>query len=155
MRVVLQRVSNGAVVINQRQVGAINQGFVLLVGFTHDDTKEIVDKVVDKIMGLRIFEDELGKMNTSILDVGGSILSISQFTLYADYRKGKRPNFINAAKPEVALPLYEYFNQRCRQFCEVATGEFGAQMQVTLENDGPVTIVIDSDELINSKHKKS
>ena len=123
----------------------LRKGLVLLVGVTHDDTDEDANYLADKIVNLRIFEDENGKMNLSLLDVGGSILSISQFTLYGDCRKGRRPNFMAAAKPEQALNLYQYFNQvLSEKNVVVETGEFGAEMDVALINDGPVTLILDS-----------
>ena len=121
---------------------------MVLVGFCPDDTKEIVDKMVDKVIGLRVFEDENGKMNLSLQDVNGSILSISQFTLYADCIKGRRPSFISAAKPDLAIPLYDYFNEKIREHgVHLQTGIFGADMKVALVNDGPVTILLDSQEI--------
>lgn len=118
---------------------------MLLVGITHEDTERDIEWMADKLAGLRIFEDESGKMNSSVQDVGGSILSVSQFTLYGDCRKGRRPNFMAAARPEQAEPLYDLFNERLRTLgLEVATGKFGAMMDVHLINDGPVTLVVDS-----------
>lgn len=148
MRLVVQRVSNSTVEIDGKVSGNISQGFMVLVGITHEDTKVIVDKIIDKLIHLRVFEDTEGKMNTSLLDVGGSILSISQFTLYADCKKGRRPGFTSAAKPKEASLLYDYFNDKLRlQQIEVQTGIFGADMKVSLTNDGPVTIILDSNEL--------
>lgn len=149
MRLVVQKVKYASVTINEKVNGKIEKGFMVLVGFTHQDTKEIVDKMVDKMIHLRIFEDENGKMNLSLQDVEGSILSVSQFTLYADCKKGRRPSFIDAAKPDIAVPLYEYFNQKIsEQGINVETGIFGADMKVELLNDGPVTIILDSQEII-------
>ena len=125
---------------------------MILVGFNEEDNHEIIDRLVEKVIHLRVFEDENQKMNRSLLDVEGSILSISQFTLYADCRKGRRPSFINAAKPDVSSPLYDYFNESLRnQRIHVETGIFGADMKCALINDGPVTIVLDSDELMPHK----
>ena len=148
MRVVIQRANYAKCTIDQEITGQIHQGFCILVGFTHTDTKAIVDKVVKKICGLRIFSDEQGKMNRSIQDIQGSILYISQFTLYASCKKGTRPGFTDAAKPDLAIPLYDYFNEELRNNgLHVETGVFGADMQIELCNDGPVTIVLDSEEL--------
>lgn len=146
MRVVVQKATRGKVTVEGRVTGEIGQGLVLLVGFTHNDTADDLKWMVDKIIHLRIFEDEEGKMNRSLLDVGGKILSVSQFTLYADARKGRRPGFTDAARPEVATPLYEQFNELLRaQGVQVETGIFGASMEVELVNEGPVTILLDSD----------
>lgn len=148
MKLVIQRVSESQVTIDGQVKGKIQKGFMVLVGFCEGDTKEIVDKMVDKMIGLRIFEDENGKMNLSLEDVKGSLLSISQFTLYADCKKGRRPSFIKAAKPDVAIPLYDYFNQRIiSKGISLETGVFGADMKVSLINDGPVTIILDSQEI--------
>ncbi len=147
MKVVVQRSKNSKVTINNKVNGSIDKGYVLLVGFTHGDTTDIVDKMINKILNLRIFEDENDKMNLSIKDINGSILSISQFTLYADAKKGNRPSFINAMKPDEASKLYDYFNQELSKYIKVNTGIFGADMKVEIYNDGPVTIILDSDEL--------
>ena len=147
MKVVVQRSKKSKVTINNKVNGSIDKGYVLLVGFTHGDTTDIVDKMINKILNLRIFEDENDKMNLSIKDINGSILSISQFTLYADSKKGNRPSFINAMKPDEASKLYDYFNQELSKYIEVNTGIFGADMKVEIYNDGPVTIILDSDEL--------
>lgn len=148
MRVVLQRVSHAEVKVNNRITGKIQQGFLILVGITHDDNEEIVKKIAGKCIDLRVFEDENGKMNKGLKEIDGKILSISQFTLYADCRKGRRPGFSDAAKPEQANPLYEYFNECIRsQGIEVETGIFGADMKVHLLNDGPVTIILDSADI--------
>lgn len=147
MKVVVQRSKKSKVTINNKVNGSIDKGFVLLVGFTHNDNTNIVDKMITKILNLRIFEDENDKMNLSIKDINGSILSISQFTLYADCKKGNRPSFINAMKPDEASKLYNYFNQELSKYIEVDTGIFGADMKVEIYNDGPVTIILDSDEL--------
>ena len=145
MRIVVQRSKKASVTVNEKVIGEIEKGLVLLVGVTHDDTIDDANYLADKIVNLRIFEDENGKMNLSLLDVGGSILSISQFTLYGDCRKGRRPNFMAAAKPEQALNLYQYFNRvLSEKNVVVETGEFGAEMDVALINDGPVTLILDS-----------
>jgi len=145
MRVVVQHAKDAKVTVAGEVVGAIDFGLVLLVGITHDDTVEDAAFVADKIANLRIFEDEHGKMNVSLLDVGGSILSISQFTLYGDCRKGRRPNFMDAAKPEHAKQIYEALNEQLRQKgIRVETGIFGAMMDVQLTNVGPVTLIVES-----------
>lgn len=145
MRVVVQRASRARVVVDGKITGEIGSGLVLLVGVTHDDTESDADWLADKIVGLRIFEDEQEKMNLSLTDVGGAILSVSQFTLYGDCRKGRRPNFMDAAKPELANTLYEYFNDKLRSYgVQLETGIFGAMMDVELVNDGPVTLLLDS-----------
>jgi len=148
MKIVVQRVKESSVTVDGKVNGKIDKGFMVLVGFCENDTKAIVDKMIDKMMHLRVFEDVNGKMNLSLDDVKGSILSISQFTLYADCRKGRRPSFLNAAKPEIAIPLYDYFNNKIRENgIHVETGVFGADMKVSLINDGPVTIILDSVEI--------
>ncbi|BBM14430.1 D-aminoacyl-tRNA deacylase [Enterococcus mundtii] len=145
MRAVIQRVSQAAVSINEREVGRIDHGLLILLGVHDTDTQKDVDYLIKKIAQMRIFEDEQGKMNLSIEDVKGALLSISQFTLFADTKKGNRPSFIAAARPEKAIPLYEAFNEGLRQRgITVETGEFGVDMAVSLVNDGPVTIIIDS-----------
>lgn len=145
MRVVLQRAKNASVAVDGNIVGHIDYGVVLLVGITHDDHEEDAAYLADKIVNLRIFEDEEGKMNRSLLDVEGKILSVSQFTLYGDTRKGRRPSFINAAKPDKAEPLYNQFNQFLREKgVVVETGQFGAMMDVHLTNDGPVTLILEN-----------
>ena len=152
MRVVLQRVKHASVHVDGRETGSIGQGFLILLGVSDEDDETIADKMADKICRLRIFEDENGKTNRSLQDVGGEILVVSQFTLYADCRKGKRPNFIKAAKGEQANELYEYFVSCCRGLgIETQTGAFGADMKVELLNDGPVTIPLDTDELMRKK----
>lgn len=145
MRVILQRVTSASVVIDEACVGQIGLGYLILVGFTHDDTEDDIDYMVEKVKNLRVFSDEDGNMNRSLCDVHGSILSVSQFTLYADARKGRRPSFINAMKPEEATKMYDLWNEKLRQAgIEVQTGIFGADMKVTLTNDGPVTICLES-----------
>ena len=144
MRVVLQRVSRASVTIAGRVVGAIGTGFCLLVGFTHGDTAAQVDWMAEKVSGLRLFSDPEGKMNLGLADVRGAVLVVSQFTLYGDAGKGRRPSFIEAARPEVAIPLYEAFVVALRaRGLEVQTGEFGAMMEVELLNDGPVTLILE------------
>jgi D-aminoacyl-tRNA deacylase len=144
MRVVLQRVSKAAVRIDGRPVGSIGVGFCLLVGFTHNDTDVQVEWMAEKISGLRLFSDGEGKMNLGLTEVGGALLVVSQFTLYGDAEKGRRPSFIDAARPETAVPLYERFIGALRERkLEVATGRFGAMMEVDLVNDGPVTLVLE------------
>ncbi|MED4463977.1 D-aminoacyl-tRNA deacylase [Metabacillus fastidiosus] len=145
MKVVVQRAKDASVKVNEEIVGEITQGLVILVGITHEDKEEDADFLADKIANLRIFEDEEGKMNLSLLDVGGEVLSVSQFTLYGDCKKGRRPNFMAAAKPDDALILYEYFNEKLREKgIAVETGKFGAMMDVQLTNVGPVTFIIES-----------
>ena len=144
MRVVLQRVSQASVAIGGRVVGAIERGFCVLVGFTHQDTAAEVDWMADKLAGLRLFSDAEDKMNLGLPDVGGALLVVSQFTLYGDTEKGRRPSFITAARPEVAIPLYERFISALRgKGLAVETGEFGAMMQVEIHNDGPVTLILE------------
>ncbi|AKM19879.1 MULTISPECIES: D-aminoacyl-tRNA deacylase [unclassified Geobacillus] len=145
MRAVIQRAKQAKVTVDGEVVGAIAAGLVVLLGVTHDDTEADAAYLAEKIAHLRIFEDEQGKMNRSLLEVGGAVLSVSQFTLYGDCRKGRRPNFMAAAKPDHALPLYEAFNTFLREKgVRVETGVFGAMMDVSLTNDGPVTLIIDS-----------
>ncbi|MGE5701008.1 MAG: D-aminoacyl-tRNA deacylase [Clostridia bacterium] len=145
MRVVAQRSKQASVTVDGEVVGKIEHGLVLLVGITHADTPQDVEYVAEKIANLRIFEDEDEKMNRSVLDEGGQILSISQFTLYGDCRKGRRPSFIEAARPEVAEPLYQMFNEKLRERgLQVETGIFGAMMDVQLINNGPVTLIVES-----------
>jgi D-aminoacyl-tRNA deacylase len=144
MRVVLQRVSRASVSIDGRTAGAIGRGFCLLVGLTHGDTDSTVDWMAEKVAGLRLFPDAEGKMNLGLDEVGGGVLVISQFTLYGDAAKGRRPSFIDAARPETAVPLYQRFVAALRaRGLEVATGEFGADMQVEIHNDGPVTLILE------------
>lgn len=149
MRIVLTTVTSASVTIEEKVVGQIARGFCLLVGFTHTDTKETVDKMIDKMLSLRVFMDEKGLTNLSIYDVKGEILSVSQFTLYADLTGGRRPSFVNAMKPDEAKALYEYFNEQVKaKYGAVQTGVFGADMKVSSVNDGPFTIILDSKELI-------
>lgn len=149
MRVLLQRVTKGSVTVDGRVTGAIERGFVALVGVSHADTQAEADLLAKKTANLRVFEDDAGKMNLSPLDVGGGVLVISQFTLYADARKGRRPSFTDAAPPDSAAPLVDYFAARLRAegITRVEMGVFGAMMQVEIHNDGPVTIWLDSDAM--------
>ena len=145
MRVVLQRVAHASVTVEEKVIGKIQRGFLLLVGVTHDDAMEDMEYLVRKIVQMRIFEDEEGKLNRSIQDISGEILSVSQFTLYADTKKGNRPSFSKAAPGDVALKMFEQFNGLLRETgISVETGQFGADMKVELINDGPVTILLDS-----------
>lgn len=148
MRFVVQRVTHASVTVDGNVIGKIGQGFMVLIGVSDGDTKETADKMVKKLLGLRIFEDENGKTNLDIHTVGGSLLLISQFTLYADCKHGNRPSFIKAGKPDMANEMYEYIIAKCREQVEIVeTGEFGADMKVELLNDGPFTILLDSDQL--------
>ncbi|MFC4770773.1 D-aminoacyl-tRNA deacylase [Enterococcus hermanniensis] len=145
MKAVIQRVSQASVTIDGQIIGEIDRGFMILLGIHEEDTQADADYLIRKIPLLRVFEDEEGKMNQSLQDIAGSVLSVSQFTLYADTRKGNRPSFIKAARPETAIPLYEYFNAGLRQAgLKVETGKFGGDMDVALVNDGPVTIIFDT-----------
>jgi D-tyrosyl-tRNA(Tyr) deacylase len=144
MKLVIQRVSQATVTIENQIVGQINQGLMLLVGVEDADTQADLDYAVRKVSQMRIFEDEDGKMNRSIQDIGGSVLSISQFTLYANTKKGNRPSFVDAGSPDFASSMYDKFNQQLGQVVPVETGEFGADMKVALVNDGPVTIILDT-----------
>ena len=149
MRFVIQVVSEANVKIDGDIKGSIGRGFMVLIGVGQDDNEQIADKMVSKLLGLRIFPDESGKTNLSLENVGGELLLISQFTLYADCRKGNRPSFIRAGAPDEANRLYEYIVAKCREKVpRVDTGEFGADMKVSLVNEGPFTIILDSDELI-------
>jgi len=151
MRFLIQRVLSGDVKINQKTVGSIDKGYVVFVGICDSDNQLIADKMLQKLLNLRIFEDAEGKTNLSLMDVGGEILFVSQFTLYADCRKGNRPSFINAGKPQHAKALYEYLIDSCTKECpgiRIQQGEFGADMKVSLTNDGPFTIWLDSDTII-------
>ena len=148
MRLVIQRVTQASVTVSGSVVGAINKGYLVLVGIGQNDTETIVEKMADKMMRLRIFSDENDKINLSLDDVGGELLIVSQFTLYANCKKGRRPDFLAAARPEVAIPLYEKFVALCREKgFHTETGEFGAYMQVDSLNDGPLTIILDTDTL--------
>lgn len=148
MRFIIQRVRNAKVTIEGNVSGQIDKGFLVLIGVAENDTREIADKMIKKMLGLRIFEDEQGKTNLSLTDVNGELLLVSQFTLYADCKKGNRPSFIKAGKPEMACDMYHYIIDKCKETQQhVQTGEFGADMKVELLNDGPFTIILDSDEI--------
>ena len=146
MRLVIQRVNHASVTVDRERIGAIDRGLLIFLGIADGDTKAMVNKYVKKLSGLRIFEDENGKTNLSLTDVGGEILVVSQFTLYADCKKGNRPSFTRAGSPDFANQLYEYFKKQCTEtFGRVECGSFGADMKIELENDGPFTILWDSD----------
>ena len=148
MRAVLQRVARASVTVEGEVLGKIGKGFMILLGVEDADTEEITDKMADKICKLRIFEDENGKTNLSLADVGGELLVISQFTLYADCKKGNRPSFVKAGAPDMAERLYEHFMVRCRNYVDVVEkGQFGADMKVELLNDGPFTLMLESEQL--------
>ncbi|MCA0454628.1 MAG: D-tyrosyl-tRNA(Tyr) deacylase [Chloroflexi bacterium] len=150
MRVILQRVTRGSVTVEGEITGAVEHGFVALVGITHTDTSAEVELLAKKTANLRVFEDEEGKMNRSVLETGGGVLVVSQFTLYADSRKGRRPSFTDAARPEQAAPLVEQYAARLRAegVTRVEQGVFGAMMRVEIHNDGPVTIILDSRDMM-------
>ena len=145
MRVLVQRSLNSSVSTNSKVVGSIDNGLVLFVGFTYGDSLNEIDYLVKKVLNLRIFDDENGVMNKSLLDVGGSVLSISQFTLYADSKKGNRPSYMNALKSDEALKLYDLFNKKLCEYVDVRTGKFGADMIVNINNSGPVTILLEKE----------
>ena len=148
MKFVIQRVNHAEVKVDGQIIGAIKKGFLVFIGVSQTDTKEIADKMIHKMTGLRIFEDENGKTNLALKDVGGELLLVSQFTLYANCKKGFRPSFIEAGAPDMANDMYEYIVDECKKVdFHVETGSFGADMKITLENDGPFTIVLDSEEL--------
>ena len=149
MKFVIQRVLNSSVKVDGETIGSIGKGFMVLIGVADTDTKEIADKLVDKMIKLRIFEDSEGKTNLSLSDVGGELLLVSQFTLYADCKKGNRPSFIKAGKPDFANEMYEYIIGKCKTYegLKIERGKFGADMKVELVNDGPFTIVLDSEEM--------
>ena len=150
MRFVIQRVSSASVKVCDSVIGSIEKGFLVLIGIEQEDTTQVADKMIKKLVGMRIFEDENGKTNLSLADVGGELLLISQFTLYADCKKGNRPSFIRAGRPDMAEPLYEYIIEECKkQVPVVQCGSFGADMKVSLLNDGPFTIILDSAEIIS------
>ena len=152
MKFVIQRVQHASVSVENQVVGQINHGFLVLIGISNTDNKEIADKMIKKLIGLRIFDDEQGKTNLDIKTVNGEMLLISQFTLYADCRKGNRPSFINAGAPDMANEMYEYIVSECKkEIANVQKGVFGGDMKVSLLNDGPFTIVLDSDEIIPHK----
>ncbi len=149
MKFVIQRVTNAACEVDGKVTGKINKGFLVLIGIAANDTKEIADKMIKKLIGMRIFEDENGKTNLDLKAVDGNLLLISQFTLYADCKHGNRPGFTDAAKPDLAIHLYEYICDECRkEFPDLGTGIFGADMKISLLNDGPFTIVLDSNEIM-------
>lgn len=148
MKFVIQRVQHASCVVDDKVTGEIGKGFLVLIGVADTDTVEIADKMVKKLIGLRIFEDEEGKTNMSLSQVGGALLLISQFTLYADCKKGNRPSFIKAGKPDMASEMYEYIIAKCKESVEtVERGIFGADMKISLLNDGPFTIILDSNEI--------
>lgn len=152
MKFVVQRVNHANVKVDGQIIGQIEKGFLVFIGVSQADTKEIADKMVKKLIGLRIFDDADGKTNLDLKTVGGNLLLISQFTLYADCKKGYRPSFINAGAPDMANALYEYIIAECKkEIPDLQTGSFGADMKISLENDGPFTIILDSDEIIGSK----
>ena len=144
MRVLVQRSKKSKVIVGEKTVGKIDSGLVLLVGFTYNDDEKIIDKMVKKVLNLRIFDDEAGIMNKSILDVGGSILAISQFTLYANAKKGNRPSYVEALPGKDAIKLYDLFVLKLKEHIKVSTGIFGADMEVSIINDGPTTIILES-----------
>jgi D-tyrosyl-tRNA(Tyr) deacylase len=146
MKAVIQRVEHAAVHVDSKEISSINEGLLILLGITHEDDENDISWLVDKIIKLRIFNDSEGKMNISVIDADGELLIVSQFTLHASTKKGNRPSYIEAARPEIAIPLYEKFINQIEQKCgkKVKTGEFGAMMKISLVNDGPVTIIIDS-----------
>lgn len=155
MKFVIQRVKHSSVTVDGNVIGKIGKGFMVLIGIEDEDTQAVADKMIHKMTGLRIFTDEEDKMNLSLRDVGGELLLISQFTLYADCKKGNRPSFIKAGKPDMAEKLYQYIIEKCREEIEVVEkGEFGADMKVELLNDGPVTIILDSHEILSSQKKE-
>ena len=148
MKFVIQRVKHASCTVDNEVIGAIEKGFCVFIGVSNEDNTEIADKMIKKLIGMRIFEDENGKTNLALSDVAGSLLLISQFTLYADCKKGNRPSFTNAGNPELANNLYEYIIGKCKeQISNVQTGSFGADMKIELLNDGPFTIVLDSRDL--------
>lgn len=155
MRAVIQRVRRADVSVNGETIGQIGAGFLVLLGISPEDTEGECDFLLEKALGLRVFEDEAGKMNRSLIDCGGGLLVVSQFTLYADCRRGRRPSFTGAARPETAVPLYERFLAgAARAGVHTEHGEFGADMLVSLENDGPVTILLDTDDLMPGKRAR-
>ncbi len=148
MKLVIQRVTHASVTVDDNVIGKIGKGYMVLIGVSDTDTKEIADKMLDKMIKLRIFEDENGKTNLSLADVGGELLLISQFTLYANCKKGNRPSFIEAGSPDHANALYEYIIEKCKERVDVVEqGEFGAEMKVELLNDGPFTVILDSEQI--------
>lgn len=151
MRFLIQRVQHASVEVDGISIGKISKGFLVLIGIQQSDTLQIADKMIKKLIGLRIFEDENGKTNLDLKTVGGELLLVSQFTLYADCKKGNRPSFINAGEPKMAENLYQYIVKQCKNEIEVVEqGSFGADMKVSLLNDGPFTVILDSDEILNT-----
>ena len=149
MKFVIQRVNHASVTVDNQVIGSIQKGFLVLVGISQTDTRQIADRMLEKMSKLRIFSDENDKTNLSLKDVGGSLLLVSQFTLYANCKKGNRPSFFDAGSPDMAKELFEYMIQKAKEICPVVeSGEFGADMKVSLENDGPFTIVLDSQEIL-------
>ena len=146
MKVVVQRSLKSTVSVNNKVIGSIKKGIVALVAFTHNDTEKDIDYIINKLINLRIFDDEEGIMNKSLIDIQGSVLSISQFTLYADTKKGRRPSYAKALEHKQASAMYDWFNNKLKEYVNVETGQFGSDMQVNIINDGPVTIIIESDE---------
>lgn len=154
MKFIIQRVSKASVEISNKIVGNIHKGFLVFIGITHTDTKETADLMIKKLLSLRVFADSQNKMNLSVKDISGSLLLVSQFTLYADCTHGNRPSFINAAKPDSANELYEYIISKCKKSeLNIQTGIFGKDMKINLINDGPVTIILDSDEVIKNNRR--
>lgn len=154
MKFVIQRVNHAQVTVDGKVTGSIGKGYLVLMGVGQQDTKELADKMLQKLIKLRIFPDETGKINKSVTDIGGELLFVSQFTLYADCKKGNRPSFFQAGKPEEANALYEYVVEEARKLgFSVGTGAFGAHMKVALENDGPFTVVLDSEEIFPDKSR--
>lgn len=155
MKFLIQNVQKASVTVNNTTIGKIDQGFLVFIGICNEDNVMIADKMVHKLLNLRIFKDDAGKTNLSLSDVSGELLLISQFTLYADCRHGNRPSFINSGKPELAKELYEYIIVKCKQSgLKIQTGSFGADMKVELINDGPFTIMLDSDDIVKESNKK-
>lgn len=153
MKFVIQRVDQASVSVDEKIIGSINRGYVILVGVSNTDTREIADRMLQKTLGLRLFSDENGKTNLNLSQVGGELLIISQFTLYANCRKGNRPSFTEAGDAELAEELYQYILEKAKMSCDcVEAGEFGAHMSVSLTNNGPFTILLDSDQIFNSQH---
>ena len=149
MKLLIQRVNKACVTVKENVIGKIDKGFLVFIGISEFDNEKIADKMLQKILNLRIFEDEFGKTNLSLSQVNGELLLVSQFTLYADCKKGNRPSFVHAGNPKLAEQLYEYMILKCKEtVANVQTGSFGADMKVSLENDGPFTIMLDSDEII-------
>ena len=151
MRILVQRSLQSSVLVDNEVIGKINKGLVLLVGFTAGDSEEEIDYLINKVLHLRIFDDENGVMNRSVLDVNGEILSVSQFTLYADSKKGNRPSYVKALDSINALKLYKIFNEKLKKYINVETGKFGAEMLVNIQNDGPITILLEKEKVYDKK----